>query len=96
MQDALNDVAGTGVARHQRFMGQVAAFHDTWRAHFTPLIFRKAQITSLDGTPRFTYQEEPLGDVVGRVQLTLAGLALPAAVLGGLGLRRLRRYPIVG
>lgn len=96
MQDALNDLAGAGTARHRHFLAQVDAFHDRWRRHFTPLIVRKAQITDLSALPLFAYDEEPLSAVAGRVALTLAGLAFPAALLGAAGLRRLRRFPVVG
>lgn len=96
MQDALNDVAGSGVPRHRRFMDQVAAYHAEWRGFFTPLIFRKAAVTDFDATPRFAFAEESAGEVAGRVLLAIVGLALPAALLGWIGLGRLRRYPVVG
>jgi ABC-2 type transport system permease protein len=96
MQDALNDVAGTGTPRHQRFMAQVAAYHADWRSYFTPLIFEKARIADVHATPRFRFRDETAGEVSGRVLWTLAGLAGPAFVLGWIGLRRLRRYPVVG
>lgn len=96
MQDALNDVAGTGTPRHQRFMAQVAAYHAEWRGYFTPLIFEKARITDVHATPRFRFRDETAGEVSGRVLWTLVGLAGPAFVLGWIGLRRLRRYPVVG
>ena len=96
LQDALNDIAGTGAARHRHFMGQVDAFHRGWRAYFTSLIFQKAQFTAVDEAPRFTFREEATGAVAGRVALALAGLAAPAAIIAWAGFRRMRRYPIVG
>jgi ABC-2 type transport system permease protein len=96
MQDALNDIAGTGTPRHQEFMRQVATFHEAWRGHFTPLIVRKAQVLSYAELPRFAFAEEPTRAVVSRVAISLAGLVLPATLVAAFGLRTLRRYPVVG
>jgi ABC-2 type transport system permease protein len=96
MQNALNDVAGTGTARHRHFMAQVDAFHATWRGHFVPLIFAKRTVDSVAAVPSFTFDEEPMAALAGRVAAGLAGLALPAVILVGVGLRRLGGYPIVG
>ena len=95
LQDALNDISGTGAARHRFFLAQVDRFHQQWRAFFTPLIFQKASFTTFETVPRFTFQEEPTGAVVSRVIWSLLGLALPAVVLVIIGLRRLHRFPIV-
>jgi ABC-2 type transport system permease protein len=54
MQNALNDVAGTGVARHQAFMAQVDAYHRTWRAHFTPLVLARTPVLDYRTLPAFT------------------------------------------
>lgn len=94
MQDALNDLTGTGTPRHRHFLSQVAAFHSTWRAYFTPLVFKKATMTALDATPRFTFIEEPPSAVVIRVLGALAGLLIPALALGYFGTRRLADYPV--
>ncbi len=96
MQEALNDLAGTGTARHRHFVEQVDGFHAEWRGYFTPLIFQRAQVTSFDDVPRFRFEEEATGAVASRVSVSLAGLALPAAIVGWLGLARLRRYPVAG
>lgn len=94
MQDALNDLAGTGTPRHRHFLAQVSAFHTSWRAYFTPLVFKKATMTALDATPRFTFIEEPTSAVVIRVLGALAGLLIPTLALGYLGTRRLSHYPV--
>jgi ABC-2 type transport system permease protein len=98
MQGALNDVAGTGTARHRHFMAQVDEFHRVWRRHFVPLIFQKAKFTagSYEAIPRFQYHEEKASDVALRIAVSLAGLVLPAAAIGWIGLRRLRRFSVVG
>lgn len=96
MQNALNDVAGTGTARHRHFMAQVDAFHAAWRGHFVPLIFAKQTIASLDAVPRFRFDEEPTAAVAARVGLGLLGLSIPAVLLAAFGLGRMRRFPVVG
>ena len=94
MQDALNDIAGTGMARHQHFMAQVADYHAAWRAYFVPLIFKKAQLDSLSGIPAFRYTDEDGGRVAARVLLSLAGLLMPVLLIGSWGLAALRRFPV--
>jgi ABC-2 type transport system permease protein len=96
MQNALNDVAGTGLARHQAFMAQVDAHHRTWRAHFTPLVLARTPVLDYRALPAFTYAEEATGRVGGRVALSLVGLLLPALVIGSLAIGRLKRFPVVG
>ncbi|HEY7287147.1 MAG TPA: DUF3526 domain-containing protein, partial [Vicinamibacterales bacterium] len=95
-QDALEDVSGTGTARHRHFLAQVDRFHASWRGFILPLIFQKARVTALDDVPSFTFREERPASVAGRVLIALAGLAVPAAGVAWAGGRRLRRYPIVG
>ena len=95
MQNALNDVAGTGVARHQGFMAQVDAYHRAWRAHFTPLILARTPVLDYASLPRFAYDEESTGEVAGRIVLSLLGLIVPAIVVAWLAVRRLARFPVV-
>lgn len=95
MQDVLNDIAGTGIARHQHFLRQVGDYHDTWRNHFVPLIFRKAQVERYESLPVFTFEDERAGAVAGRITLGLTSMLLPAVVLGVVGLRRLQQFPVV-
>jgi ABC-2 type transport system permease protein len=96
MQDALYDIAGTGVARHRHFLDQVHAYHREWRDYFVPLIVRNVKLTSFDEVPRFHYREESIADVALRVVVSLLGLIIPAMVLGAIGLASLRRYPVTG
>lgn len=94
MQSALYDIAGTGHGRHQAFLRQVDSYHAAWRAFFTPLIFQKASLTDYRATPRFSFEEEPLGVVASRVLPAVLGLAVPALVLVWAARRRLTRFPI--
>ncbi len=95
LQDALNDISGTGTARHRHFMAQVDSFHRRWREYFTPLIFTKVSFTAFDDVPRFRFDEERTSAVTGRVGLGLLGFVLPALVITWLGLRQMRRYPVI-
>jgi ABC-2 type transport system permease protein len=96
MQTALYDVAGTGTARHQRFMAQVDAFHQVWRGHFTPMVVARTPVLDYQQLPRFAYDEEPTSDVARRVAFSLFGLLVPAAIIAWLAVRRLRQFPVVG
>ena len=94
MQDALNELAGTSVARHRHFVSQVTQFHTQWRAHFVAMILRRNQLGGYAALPRFTYTDEPMSDVLTRVTASIAWMLLPTAVLATLALRRLRRFPV--
>jgi ABC-2 type transport system permease protein len=97
-QAALNDLAGTGVARYRHFAALVDEFHQNWRAHFNPRIVQKAQLRAADYDrfPSFTFTEESGGEVARRVSVGLLGLLAPALLVGWYGLRALRRYPLAG
>lgn len=96
LQDALNDISGTGIARHRHYMTQVDGFHRRWRGYFTPLIFQKASFTAFDETPRFAFDEEHMSTVSRRVAISLLGLVAPGLLIAWMGLRQMRRYPVVG
>jgi ABC-2 type transport system permease protein len=93
-QDAINDLAGSGTARHRHFVSQVDRFHERWRAYFAPKIVRRAQVGSFDDLPAFVYEEEPGAAVTGRVAIALAWLVVPGLAIAVVGLRRLARYPV--
>jgi ABC-2 type transport system permease protein len=95
-QSALNDVAGTGAARYRHFLSLVDAYHQSWRAHFTPRIVQNALLVAedYDRFPAFTFQEEPAGAVARRAMVGLIGLLIPALLIGLLSLRALRRYSV--
>lgn len=97
-QAALNDLAGTGVARYRHFLVLVERFHQQWQAFFNPRIVQKAQLqaTDYDGFPTFQFSEERTSAVAQRVLIGLLGLIIPALLIGWYGLRALRRYPLAG
>jgi ABC-2 type transport system permease protein len=92
-QEALNDIAGTGLLRYHRFREQAAAFRDEWTTFFHPLIFGGAQLRPADygRMPQFVYRDERASDVAGRVLAGLAGILLPSLLLGAAGVDRLGR-----
>jgi ABC-2 type transport system permease protein len=96
MQDALNDVAGSGAARHRAFLAQVEAYHARWRNYFVQLVFQRTQLEDYSGIPRFVFVEEDLALVARRVAVSLAGLLVPAILIAAFALHRLARYPVVG
>jgi len=67
-------------------------------AHFNPRIVQKAQLRpdDYDQFPSYTFREEPVSAVAGRVLIGLIGLILPALIIGWFGLRTLRRYQLAG
>lgn len=92
MQQALNDVAGTGTRRYKEFTAQVNAFHAQWQGFFQPKVLSHHPLLSADYAkfPKFAYRdgESPLGDIA----TSLFGLLLPTAVLALWAQRRLSRH----
>jgi ABC-2 type transport system permease protein len=91
VQDALNDIAGAGAARHRHFMKQVEAYHADWRAYFQPRVLRRQSLTDYRGVPVFQYREESLIAVFRRITITAIQLAVPVCLLGCLAAFALRR-----
>jgi ABC-2 type transport system permease protein len=96
LQDALNDIAGTGGARHREFVNQVEVYHQRWREHFIPLVFQKVRLGDYSRLPQFTFDDESLGAVARRVAISLAGVLIAALTIGIVAFARVRRYPVVG
>jgi ABC-2 type transport system permease protein len=97
MQTALEDVAGTGLPRWQAYRTQTLAFHKQWQDFFISRQIRQQKLTAAEvaAVPVFAFREEPTADVTGRTVTALAWLLVPAAVLWGIGLMRLRKYAVV-
>lgn len=98
MQDALNDIAGTGAARQQSFVAQVRAFMDQWQQFFVPKVMKKAPLTAADYDliPRFRFEEETQASVAGRVSVCLLTLFLPSLLIIALAAWRLKHFSVVG
>ncbi len=95
-QAALNDVAGTSVARYRHFLALVDDFHQTWKLHFNPLIVQKGKLAAddYDRFPNFIFREEPASAVAWRIATGFFGLLVPTLLIVWLGLRALRCYPL--
>jgi ABC-2 type transport system permease protein len=83
MQTLLDEIAGTGTARYERFRQQVLEFNRRWHAHFEPLIFQKAALTVTDVPliPRFDFHEEPFVERAQRVLWHLLAILFPVLLL---------------
>ena len=97
-QEALTEIAGTGLARYNHFLSVAETFHKEWRAYFEPKIFAFYKLTGkdYDEFPRYSYVEEPEGRVVDYVFNSLVGLIVPTLAIFAIGLLKLRRYPLSG
>ncbi len=92
VQDALHDVAGRSVTRYRDYSAQVDAFHQSWQQFFFRRVFAEATMTPADfaALPRFTYRDEAMGALVQRVGVAVLLVLLPALLLAGWGVARLR------
>lgn len=97
MQEALNDVSGTGNARYQHFLAQVRSYHADWQNYFIPRVFQKTKVTAAtyDDAPRFVWQEENPNHVAGRVLFGLFGILIFGLAVGVAGLTAINRYTAI-
>jgi ABC-2 type transport system permease protein len=97
MQTALEDLAGTGLPRWQAFRAQTLAFHAQWQDYFISRQIRQQKLSAAEvaAVPVFRFKEETSAEVSARVLNALVWLLVPAVLLWGAGLVRLRRYAVV-
>ena len=93
VQLALEDVAGSGAIRHQRFEEQSDAYHEAFRSFFVSRIKKEKTLGAEDLAliPTMTFQEEPFGTLSGRVLTGIAFLFMSALGLLMLALPGLRK-----
>jgi ABC-2 type transport system permease protein len=98
MQEALNDVAGTGNRRYAHYRRQVDQFHAEWQGFFAPKVMSNQALTlaDYDSFPRFVYAEEAMGESMPSLLAALFGLLVPSLLLGIYGWRKAARYPVLG
>ncbi len=92
--EALNDIAGTGLERYTNFRRQTKEFDKTWDSFFVQRIFRNENLTAtdFDQIPRFKFQEESFGSLLNRTVYGVLFLLLASAVLMYLALGKLKNY----
>ncbi len=96
VQLALEDVAGSGATRHQRFEAQVDAYHERFRTWFYDKVRADVRLSPADlqAVPTFEYAPEPPMALVWRVSSTFVALLLGIGLLVWIatpGLRRIGR-----
>ncbi len=74
--EALNDLAGTGLSRYALFRHQAKQFDSDWSAYFRSKIFRNEPVTleDFDRFPRFEFQEPPTIEYLTRAGIGIAGI----------------------
>ncbi|MBX3181685.1 MAG: DUF3526 domain-containing protein [Polyangiaceae bacterium] len=92
--EALTDLSGAGVQRHQHFSAQVERYHVEYQRFFFDRVRAGQRLTSADlaALPSFTREELPARVVAARVGLGTLGLFVPTLVLAAFTRRGLRRY----
>jgi ABC-2 type transport system permease protein len=97
MQGVLYDLAGTGRERYQHFLDQLNRFSEEWHRLFVAKLFHREMVNAsdYDRLPGFTYHEEELSSIAGRVCIPLVVLFSAGLVLTAVGLLAYKRYPVV-
>jgi ABC-2 type transport system permease protein len=97
MQEALNDLSGTGDQRFASFRGDVARFAGEWRAYFVPHLLAGERLGSekLAGAPDFYFIEDP-GPARRRAAGSAGLIGFGALLAGGIGVRRMGRVSALG
>lgn len=92
-QMLFNDLAGTGLQDHLKFLDQATAFHEKMRLHFYPLIFGKAPVTS-ENWSSFQPEYAVLEDAIQWGTLTLPVALLSCLLMTGalIGLRSVAKH----
>ncbi|MCG8605500.1 DUF3526 domain-containing protein, partial [bacterium] len=95
LQEAFNDIAGSGIARQQDYVRQVRGNLAEWQAMLSPKLFRNERLSTsdYDALPRFSFQEESLSSTFSRILPGFVGLLIPTALFliwSSLKLRRFR------
>jgi ABC-2 type transport system permease protein len=93
---SLTALAGSDGARHRELRAQTLAFHARWSAFFREPLMSGANLTPADyaALPQFGFEEPPPGRTLSRALPALAMLLALSGLLGGIALRRLRRFPV--
>ncbi len=98
MHEALNDLAGTGSARFQRFRAAAWEWVNAQRAFFVPRVMRGERLTlpDYDALPRYDGTAEVWGNRLRMLALRWLGLAALTLALLGWSYCRWRRFAVAG
>jgi ABC-2 type transport system permease protein len=93
-QEAVNDIAGTGLERYTNFRRQTKEFDKTWDEYFSTKIFRNEMLTTedFDKIPRFQFQEESFTSLFNRTIYGILFLLIMSVVLMYLAFGKLKNY----
>jgi ABC-2 type transport system permease protein len=96
MQEALNNLAGTGIERYHHFMRLVDEFQVRWKAFFQRQHFAKVKLLEAEYKrfPRYEFREEPATVIVERVSGDALYLLAATLLLGVLAFVRVRRFSV--
>lgn len=83
VQMSMEDIAGAGSVRHDRFEAQADRFHKQFRDYFTKRIQGgdNLGLEDLQNLPQFKYEEEPVSDLATRVLSSILALILISVIL---------------
>jgi len=97
-QEAMTDLADTGLPAYRDFARQAEDFHGRWLEWFHPRVFEKTLLTREDyeAMPRYDGGWEAAELPAGRIGGALAALVLVALALLAAGLAALPTYPVRG
>lgn len=93
LMSALQDLSGTGTARHRQLSLSIDQHMVELREFYEPRVFRRTALTPDDVArlPTFTMQEEPAEIVRARLRVVLLGLLGATAIVSGMALALLPR-----
>lgn len=92
LYSTLAEISGTGHQGAEHYRTQAVRFQESWSSFFSPTLTASDARIEAAATPRFIYEEEPLGEIVGAAVLPsvyflfLTGLALGIGAAGYRGL----------
>lgn len=94
LNNAMSDIAGTGLARYRHFQDLAESFREEWRAFFVPKIRAKISLTEADYRvmPSYIWRDEDSSASSRHFPFWVVGLVLPVLLLAGLSRYWLRRY----
>ncbi|HEU4387364.1 MAG TPA: ABC transporter permease subunit [Blastocatellia bacterium] len=80
--NAVMELAGTGVFRHERFLRLLDEYRRDFRGYFDDLERQNVKtVNSFDNVPMFSFHEEATGSVIGRVTIDVGVITIVTVIL---------------